>query len=156
MIKVYKKNIFNNVNLDEVNKILNAYISTHYKKFHFCFLKCEYVIEFDNNSIANINSSYFYKTDIINKNRYLLYDIDCFKSKGSKFYNINQMTVNSISDRCNMTYENYTKNLMHMVESRLNLNVAKNPSLINSFDRNKKHPLIRKNLTYHLINNDKL
>ena len=31
----YKKYTTNNINLDEVNKILNDYISTHNKKFDF-------------------------------------------------------------------------------------------------------------------------
>ena len=33
---------------------------------------------------------------------------------------------------------------MSMIERRINIVNAKNPKLINSLDRNKKHPLIRK------------
>ena len=54
------------------------------------------------------------------------------------------MTINVNSHRCNMTYDNYINKPMPMVERRLNMHIAKNPSLINSFDRNKIHPLIRK------------
>ena len=54
------------------------------------------------------------------------------------------MTINSISDRCNLTYERYINNPLHMVERRLNMIIAKNPLLINSLDRNKNHPFIRK------------
>ena len=57
----------------------------------------------------------------------LLYDIDCFKSRGYELYNINQMTVNSTSDRFNVTYEQYFNNPMHMVARRLNMISAKNP-----------------------------
>ena len=64
--------------MDEVNKILNDYISTHNKNFDFYFINCKLVIEFDKNFIANIETIYFYNTDIINTNRSLLYDIDCF------------------------------------------------------------------------------
>ena len=53
------------------------------------------------------------------------------------------MTNNIISDRCNMTYDYYIQHPMPAVERRLNMNIAKNPHLINSFDRNKNHPLIR-------------
>ena len=60
------------------------------------------------------------------------------------------MTINSIYDRCNMTYEHYMNQLMHMCERKINMNIAKNPQLINSLHRNKNHPLIRK---YHLITN---
>ena len=91
--------------MDEVNKILYDYISTHNKKFDFYFIPCEFAVEVDNNFLANIKTICFYKTDIIDLNRYLFYDIDCFKSRGYMFHNINQMTFNIISDRCNMTYE---------------------------------------------------
>ena len=37
---------------------------------------------------------------------------------------------------------------MSNVERRININIAKNPSLVNSFDRKKNHPLVRK---YSLI-----
>ena len=33
---------------------------------------------------------------------------------------------------------------MSLVERRINFNLAKNPSLMNSLDRYKNHPLIRK------------
>ena len=33
---------------------------------------------------------------------------------------------------------------MSMIERRINIIIAKNPELINSLDRNKNHPLIRK------------
>ena len=35
---LYKKYIINNKNLDDVNKILNDYISTNNKNFHFILL----------------------------------------------------------------------------------------------------------------------
>ena len=112
----------------------------------FSFNNCQFVIEFDNNFIANIKTNYFYNTDIININNYLLYDIDCFKSRGHKVYNINQMIINTISDRCIMTYENYINQTMSMCERKINMNIAKNLHLINSLDRNKNHPPIRKYL----------
>ena len=54
------------------------------------------------------------------------------------------MTINSISDRYNMTYDYYMNQLMHLCERKINMNITENPDLINSFDRNKNHPLIRK------------
>ena len=125
MIKIFiKKHTKNKINLDEVNKILNDYISTHNKNFDFHFINCEFVIEFDINFRTNLQTNCFYKTDIININRYLLYDIDCFKSRGYDFCKINQMTINIISDRCNMTYERYINQPMHMYERKINMNIA--------------------------------
>ena len=54
------------------------------------------------------------------------------------------MIINTISCKCNMSYEYYISNPMPMVERRINFIIAKNPQLINSLDRNKNHPLIRK------------
>ena len=67
--------------MDDVQKILTHYISTQSKNFDFYFFNCEFVVEFDIKFIAIIKTKYFYKTDIIIINRYLLYDIDCFKSR---------------------------------------------------------------------------
>ena len=132
---LYKKHTINNVDLDEVNKILNDYYSPHNKKLDFYYINCEFVIEFDNNFIANIKTNSFYNTDIIKINKSLLYDIDCFKSRGYKFFNINQVRININSERCNMTYKYYTNQPMHMCERKINMNIAKNPHLLNSLDR---------------------
>ena len=78
----------------------------------------------------------------------LSYYIKCHESKGYKFCCINQMNILIIIDKCKITYENYINSPMPMVERRINFIIGENPILINSFDRNKNHPLIRKN--YHL------
>ena len=88
----------------------------------------------------------------MNINRYSLFDTDCFKSRGDKFYKINQMTINLYSDRCNMTYEHYINQPMQMFERKIKFNFAKNPQLINSLGRNKNRPLIRKYLLIPFIN----
>ena len=54
------------------------------------------------------------------------------------------MAINSIHDRCNITYREYLKLLMQAVERKINMCIAKKPQLINSLNRNKNHPLIRK------------
>ena len=54
------------------------------------------------------------------------------------------MTINIISDRCNMTYEHYINQPMGMYERMTNMNIPKNSELINSLDRNKNHPLLGK------------
>ena len=43
-----------------------------------------------------------------------------------------------------MTLEFYKKKPMSMIERRLNIIIAKNPSLIKSLDRTTNHLLIRK------------
>ena len=51
-----------------------------------------------------------------------------------------------------MTYEHNINNPMPMVERRLNMNIAKNPHLINSLNRNKTHLLFRKYSHVSFIN----
>ena len=87
---LYKTCTIKNVKLDEFDKILSDYVTTHNKKFDCCFVNCEFKIEFDNNFIGNIETNYFYNMDFTTLNSYLLYYIDCFKSRGYKFCNINQ------------------------------------------------------------------
>ena len=77
------------------------------------------------------------------KNELLCY-IDHFISIGCEFSHINYITFSSIYDLCNITYEYYFNNPMHMVERLLDMIIARNPQLINSLDRNKNHLLIRK------------
>ena len=94
---------FNNINLDDANKILDDYISTHNKNFDFCFINCEFKKEFDNIVTANIEVNYHYNTDYINIKSYLsLYIVSC-ESGGYKFGNINHMIINTISCMCNMS-----------------------------------------------------
>ena len=130
--------------MDEVNKLLNDYIFINNKNFDFYFINCDFVVEFDDNFIANIQSKCFFNTDIVNVNLYLLYFIDCYESRG--LFNINQTTINIISDRCNMTYENYINQPMSMCERKINMNIARNPQMTNLWDRNKNHSRIRKYL----------
>ena len=54
------------------------------------------------------------------------------------------MIINIFSDRCNMTYKLYDNQPMSMCERKINMNIARNPHLINSLDRNKNHPPIRR------------
>ena len=42
---------------------------------------------------------------------------------------------------------------MSMLERRINMIRAKNPQLINSLDRNKNHPLIRKYSHIYILTN---
>ena len=74
---LYESYTNNIINLDKVDKILSDYVTTH-KKTCFYFVRCEFVLEFDNKYIANSETKYCVNMDgfIIKKN-YLLYFIDC-------------------------------------------------------------------------------
>ena len=73
-----------------------------------------------------------------------LHWIEYFMFKGYKFCKMNEMIFQTIINRRNMTYKHYINQPRSMCERKINLNIAKNPHLMNSLDRNKNHPLIRK------------
>ena len=92
--------------LDDVNKTLDDYISTHSKKFDFYFINCEFKIEVKNH----------YNTAYINIKSYFSFYIDSCESAGYKFNNINHMIINTISFMCNMSYKHYIDKPMSMLE----------------------------------------
>ena len=116
------------------------------------FINCEFVIEFDNKFTAKIEINYHHNTDSKNLKSYLLYYIGSCGSRSYKFDNINHMIINTISYMCNITYDNYINNPTPMVERRLNMNIARNPHLINVLDRKENHPLIGKLFHIPFIN----
>ena len=59
-------------------------------------------------------------------------------------YNIKQANFKTINDRCNMTLEFYKNLQTTMIERRLNIVIAKNPSLIKSLGQTTNHPMLRK------------
>ena len=109
---IYMKYIINNVNLNNFDKIFNNHITNHNIKFDFYYINCEFQIE--NN---NIEINFHHNTDYINLRSYLIFYTE---SHGIKFFNINQMVINTISCLCNTTYKYYLTNPMTMLERRMN------------------------------------
>ena len=66
------------------------------------------------------------------------------KNKGYIFNQIEEMNFITMAIKTDLSYDFYTKHNMHVVEWKLNALVNKNKSLINKFNRNWRHPLIRK------------
>ena len=109
---LYIKYTINNISFDELDKVLEDYISTHNKKFVFYLISCERIIEFDNNFTENIRTDYYYNTDVINKKRDLIYNIYRFLPKifeDCHANNIKQANLKTVNDRCYMTLEFYKK-----------------------------------------------
>ena len=144
---LYIKYTINNISFDELDKILKDYISTHNKTIVFSLISYELIIEIDNNFTEIIKTHFYFITDVIIIKKDLIYNIYHFLQKIFKdchAYNIKQASLKTINDKCNMTPEFYKNMPMSMIERRLNIIIAKNPSLIKSLDRTTNHPLIRK------------
>ena len=145
MIKVCIKNVINNVTLDEVDKLLSDYISTHNKKFDLVLIKCEFIITLDNFT-TNIETNYVHNEESDKIKYDFLYYIVCMKLKGYNFCNINQMIINTLNDRCNMTFNYYTFTSSNILATKINKIIAKNPHLL----ENTKDILIRKKVSHSI------
>ena len=108
------------------------------------FYKLTFELDFDNNSLQSIQTNCRLKLDKNYMKSCLLDCIVYFILRRYKFSTINHITIDSINDRCNITYEFYIKQPMPAPELRLNMIIAKTAELINSLYRNRNHPLRRK------------
>ena len=115
---IYEKYVINKNNLDEVVKIINDYVSTHNKKFNIYFIYFEFKIQFDYNYTRNLSAACVHNIEFEKIFQSLIYYIECPKINGYKFENINQMTINTVSDRCNMKYEYYKHHPMFPLETK--------------------------------------
>ena len=141
---IYLRDIFNNVSIDNFEKIFNDHINNHNKKIDFYYINCDFQITSENKiRLLNIEINFHHNTDYINLKSYLFLYTESHRIKNFK---INDMIINTISCLCNMTYKYYLTTPMSMLERRMNYIISKNPKLINCLilDRNKSHPLIRK------------
>ena len=137
---LYYKYTINNINLNDINKIFEYYTSIQNEKFNFYFIKCLFLMQFNNNIIANIEINNDYNSDYINIEKYLSLYLNSCQNAGYNFSNINHMLINFITCKCNIKYKHYVDKPMSMLERRINYIIAKNPCLI----KETNHPLIRK------------
>ena len=133
---IYKKYVLNINNLDEVNRTLKIYVSTHNKKFDIYFVYCEFNIQFDNNYTRNLSTACVHNKEFEKIYQSLKYYIECLKINGYKFEILNQMTINTISYRCNLTHEYYTHPPLFGIETKLNIIIAKNSQLLDRIINN--------------------
>ena len=145
---IYKNYFIKDVNLCDIDEILCHYVSINIKKFDFYFIKCNFNITFDNYT-TNIETHYVYNKESYKINIELLFFIDCMEFDGYNLSNINQMTINTYNDRCNMTYEYYTRRFLNPIEIKLNAINSKDSKLID--DNNIKH-LLMKNYSHISFN----
>ena len=144
---IYKKIIIDNIDLDNIDKVLNNYIDNHIKKFDIYFVKCLFNISFGN-VIYELDTVFVYNTESYKIIIQLLFFIDMMKAEGRNFNNISQMTIIINSDICNMTsdYSRYMR--LNPIERQINIIFSKNPRFLNQISNN----ILIKNKS-HLIYN---
>ena len=112
---IYKKYDIDNINLDEFDKILSDYVNMHNKKFDIYFIKCKFNIAFDNIT-SDLESNIVLNKEFYKIKFELLFFIDYMGFEGYNFRNINHMSINIISDICNMTHDYYTYRSLNSLE----------------------------------------
>ena len=105
--------------MDAVDRILNGYVSTHNKKFDIYLIYCEFKIQFEHNYTRYLSTACVHNIEFEKIFQSLIYYIECLKINGYQFENINQITINTISDRCNMKYEYHTHPTLLGIETKL-------------------------------------
>ena len=135
---IYDEYSINNPNLNDIDKIINNYVTTCNKKFDIYFITCDFYLVFDNDFGIHIKTNHAHNKDDLTKVKTeLLYWIEHLNFEGYSFCHINEMIIKSITDKHWMTYITYTQRPMHMFERRFNYVFHKCPYLIRALDRNK-------------------
>ena len=135
---IYKKIIIDNIDLDNIDKILNNHIEIHNKKFNIYFIRCFFIISFDDGKYE-LDTIFVYNEESYKIIIQLLFFINMIKAEGKSFYNISQMTININSDKCNMTDEYSRYMRFNAIERRINQISAKYQISNNILIKNKSH-----------------
>ena len=128
---IYDEYSINNPNINDIDKIINNYVTSHNKKFDIYYIKCDFYLVFNDDFKIHIETYYVHNKDYLTKIKMnLLSWIDYLKFEGYSFCHINEMIIKTITDKHWMTYNTYMQTPMPMVERRFNYVFHKCPYLI--------------------------
>ena len=134
---LYYKYTINNIDLNNINKIFDYYITIQNEKFDMYLINSVIQVQFNDNITANLENSNQYNTDYINIENYLTMFFTSCENAGYEVTNINHTTINISGCICNIRYKP-----MSLLERKINYIITKNPQLIN---QNLNRPLIKFN-----------
>ena len=127
----YDEYSINNPNLNDIDKIINNYVTSYNKKFDIYYIKCDFYLVFNDDFKIHIETYYVHNKDYLTKIKInLLSWIEHLKFEGYSFSRINEMIIKSITDKHWMTYNTYMQTPMPLVERRFNYVFHKCPYLI--------------------------
>ena len=141
-----------NPEIFQIENILKKHISDYLKRFDFFIIICEWKLVFQQTTISVKSDRYSIQVPR-DLRRFLLEKLSNFERMGYKFSNISVMKISFITTLGNMTYEHYIQRPKSMLEWTLIKKLARDPSLIKSFN-NTSHPLIRKDINMFLDDDD--
>ena len=128
---IYDEYSINNPNLNDIDKIINNYVTSYNRKFDINSIKCDFYLVFNDEFKIHIETYYVHNKDDLTKIKInLLSWIEHLKFEGYSFCHINEMIIKTITDKHWMTYNTYMQTPMPMVERRFNYVFHKCPYLI--------------------------
>ena len=134
----YDNYSINNPYLNDIDKIINNYVTSYNKKFDIYSIKCDFYLVFNDDFKIHIETHYVHNKDNLTKIKTeLLAWTEHFKFEGYSFCHINEMIIKTITDKHWITYNTYMQQPMPMVERRFNYVFGECPYLIRALERNK-------------------
>ena len=129
--------------MEDFDYIYNNFIKEHNRRFEKYTVQCQFNFRFDN-CLPGITSALFNNDTVCDWKDFLLKVISDFNDKRYNFSHISRTHRITHNLEKDMTYYFYMNSPMSSVERKININLNKNPDLINIFDRTIDHPMIRK------------
>ena len=131
-----------NLNINNISKIFDAYIVEHKKKFDYYLLKCEFNLIFnDYEYCPYIKSKLSDNKTMPSWQKIQVNCIKCFNNEISNSNHIAELNIVTVPKKPDMSYEFHIKHNMHAVHWTLNAMVNRNKNLIIALNRNWRHSL---------------
>ena len=108
-------------------------------------IKCHFFLVFDNNFKINPEIPYQNKNDDLTKIKsYLLDGISYFISQGYSFRIINELIIETLSDKHKLIHKIYIQNPMQIIERRMTFVIDRCPEILKILDFTDNHPIYEK------------
>ena len=120
------------------------YTIEHNKKDDHYLIKCDFKLVFNNCEYSHITSKIIDSKTTISWRKFLDKVINDFNSKGYAYNHIVELNIITLANKMNMLYDFYINHIIHAVERKINMIIARNPNLIKSSNRFHNHPIKRK------------
>ena len=77
---IYNEYSINNPNLNDIDKIINNYVTSYNKKFDIYYIKCDFYLVFNNDFGIHIKTHYFHNKGDLTKKRQNYYSSSNFSN----------------------------------------------------------------------------
>ena len=137
--------ICQNIDIKRVDEAFCLYIIEHNKNDDYYLIKCSFQLVFNDKQYCPYDTSELYSKKIMcSWYKFLENVISKFKDKGYNLNHIAEMNIITIANKLDMSYDFNIKQNMCALEWKLNAMITKNKNLINTLNRNWRHPLKKK------------